>query len=138
MAEDKDWEHEAEEVEFTIKCRMRRRWARPFLSMLNHMEWCGQAGHSSMIGLYADGDGDYHPKFEVAGFEKFPPQPPMINDDYSWSNVMFDSDVTPETMRRFADNAHNCYDNLTEEQKSRVRQWLRDWSKPVLGEQIDL
>lgn len=137
MAEDKDWKHEAEEIEFTIKCRMRRRWARPFLSMLNYMEWCGQAGHSSMIGLYADGDGDYRPKFEVAEFEKFPPQPPMISN-YASDNVMFDSDVTPEIMRRFADNTNNCYDNLTEEQKQQVRRWLRDWSKQILGEQIDL
>ena len=93
-----DRERDSEEVDFVIKCRMKRRWARPFLCMLEYMECCGDIGHSSMVGLFADGDGDFYPKFEVSGFEKFPRQPPMFSN-YSSDNVMFDSDVTAETMR---------------------------------------
>ena len=28
------------------------------------MEHCGDIGHSSIVGFYSDGDGDFHPKFE--------------------------------------------------------------------------
>jgi len=53
-----------EEVEFTVKCKMRRRWAIQFLSMLKCMQYYGGLGCSREVGMYADGDGDYHPKFE--------------------------------------------------------------------------
>lgn len=33
--------------------------------MLKHMEICGQVGHSAIIGFYADGDGDFRPKFTI-------------------------------------------------------------------------
>ena len=32
--------------------------------MLKWMESCGNLGHSSIVGFYADGDGDFRPKFE--------------------------------------------------------------------------
>ena len=32
--------------------------------MLKHMELCGNIGHSSVVAFYADGDGDFRPKFE--------------------------------------------------------------------------
>jgi hypothetical protein len=53
-----------EEVEFTIKCKMKRRWAIQFLSMLKCMEYYGNLGCSREVGMYADGDGDFRPKFE--------------------------------------------------------------------------
>ena len=28
------------------------------------MESCGNLGHSSVVGFYSDGDGDFRPKFE--------------------------------------------------------------------------
>ena len=59
------------EIEFTIKVTMNERWVDDFCSMLKWMEACGKAGHSSMTGFYADGDGDFRPTFEIdAAFDK--------------------------------------------------------------------
>lgn len=33
--------------------------------MLNWMQSCGNLGHSSLVGFYADGDGDFRPKFNI-------------------------------------------------------------------------
>jgi hypothetical protein len=61
MENEKD---ENERIMFTIKCTMKRRWARQFLSMLKYMQFLGNAGGSRKVALYADGDGDFRPKFE--------------------------------------------------------------------------
>lgn len=29
------------------------------------MESCGNLGHSSVVGFYSDGDGDFRPKFNI-------------------------------------------------------------------------
>ena len=52
-------------VEFNIKVTMEERWVNDFCSMLSWMESCGKIGHSSIVGFYADGDGDFRPKFEI-------------------------------------------------------------------------
>lgn len=59
------------EVEFTIKCQMRTRWIPYFVSMLQTMENYGRAGHSAVVGLYSDGDGDFRPHFELHGVKAF-------------------------------------------------------------------
>ena len=51
-------------VTINIKATMSERWVNDFCSMLNWMESCGNLGHSSIVGFYADGDGDFRPKFE--------------------------------------------------------------------------
>lgn len=51
-------------AEFTIKCRMKSRWVPHFLAMLNYMQQLGGLGGSRKVSLYADGDGDFRPKFE--------------------------------------------------------------------------
>ncbi len=51
-------------TEFTIKVSMRNRWIPHFLSMLKYMQQLGAAGSSRKVLFYADGDGDFHPKFE--------------------------------------------------------------------------
>ena len=33
------------------------------MSFLKEMEHNGNVGHSSLLAFYADGDGDFHPKF---------------------------------------------------------------------------
>lgn len=53
-----------EEVEFTVKCKMRKCWAAQFLGMLKHMQMLGSIGSSREVTLFADGDGDFRPKFE--------------------------------------------------------------------------
>lgn len=52
------------EKTFNIKCTMEERWIDSFLSMLRYMEACGKTGHSTLIGFYSDGDGDFRPLFE--------------------------------------------------------------------------
>ena len=52
-------------VEFNIKATMDERWANDFCSMLQWMQSCGNLGHSSVVGFYSDGDGDFRPKFEI-------------------------------------------------------------------------
>ncbi len=52
------------EKTFNIKCTMEERWIDSFLSMLRYMEACGKIGHSTLIGFYSDGDGDFRPLFE--------------------------------------------------------------------------
>lgn len=52
-------------VTFNVQCTMDERWVDAFCSMLHYMENCGNKGHSSLIGFYADGDGDFRPNFEI-------------------------------------------------------------------------
>ena len=53
------------EVTFSITVTMNDRWVDDFCSMLKWMEFCGNIGHSSFVGFYADGDGDFRPKFQI-------------------------------------------------------------------------
>lgn len=50
---------------FTIEVTMNERWVNDFCSMLHWMQSCGNLGHSSLVGFYADGDGDFRPKFTI-------------------------------------------------------------------------
>lgn len=62
---------QVDKVTFNIKVTMNERWVNDFCSMLKWMESCGNLGHSSLIGFYADGDGDFRPKFKIdREFEK--------------------------------------------------------------------
>ena len=50
---------------FNIEVTMNERWIDDFCSMLKWMESCGNLGHSSIVGFFSDGDGDFHPKFKI-------------------------------------------------------------------------
>lgn len=52
------------EQTFTITVTMRKRWIPHFLAMLKYMQILGQMGSSRRVSIYADGDGDFRPKFE--------------------------------------------------------------------------
>jgi hypothetical protein len=54
-----------EEITFTIKCTMRKRWAPQLVSMLKRMQYLGAIGSSRKTAIYSDGDGDFRPRFEV-------------------------------------------------------------------------
>lgn len=56
---------EDETMEFDIHCKMSKAWANELLSMLKHMEDMGDTGRSGFIAFYADGDGDFRPKFST-------------------------------------------------------------------------
>lgn len=49
---------------FTINVEMEERWVPHFLGFLQQMERFGQVGSSRLMSFYADGDGDFRPKFE--------------------------------------------------------------------------
>jgi hypothetical protein len=60
--------------EFTITVRMKERWIPHFLSMLKYMERLGGLGGSREVSFYADGDGDFRPKFKYdIDFEEVKP-----------------------------------------------------------------
>jgi len=52
-----------DKVKFTIECEMEGRWVPHFLAMLFYMEQLGNWGSSREVGIMADGDGDFRPKF---------------------------------------------------------------------------
>ena len=54
----------SKKVQLNIKATIDERWVNDFCSMLKWMETCGNLGHSSVVGFYSDGDGDFRPKFE--------------------------------------------------------------------------
>ena len=49
---------------FTVKVTMGERWVPQFLGLLREMQRNGGVGHSAVLAFYADGDGDYRPRFE--------------------------------------------------------------------------
>ena len=49
---------------FTIEVEMEERWINCFMSMLNKMENLGRLGASRTVSIFADGDGDFQPKFK--------------------------------------------------------------------------
>ena len=72
---------------FTVKCTMRTRWVPNFLGMLKKMEQYGGMGCSGNITFYADGDGDFRPKFETTvGLPE--PANPIKDDD---GDLVFDA-----------------------------------------------
>lgn len=54
-----------ENRKFTIECEVPERWVDDFCAMLNSMQSFGNLGHSGVVGIYADGDGDFRPKFNI-------------------------------------------------------------------------
>lgn len=50
---------------FIIECEVPVRWVDDFCSFLKYLERCGGIGHSACVGFYADGDGDFRPKFNI-------------------------------------------------------------------------
>lgn len=61
---------------------MKDRWVPHFLGMLYHMERLGGQGSSRTVKFYADGDGDFRPKFKcIQSNEPLPhPASPTIDE----------------------------------------------------------
>ena len=77
-------------VTFNIQVTMEERWVDDFCSMLHKMEMNGAVGHSSVIGFYADGDGDFRPHFDID--KEFVVKPGIPKDDlFDKPEVMFDA-----------------------------------------------
>jgi len=61
-------------VKFTVEVEMKKRWVPHFLSMLSYMQYLGGVGGSRKVAIYADGDGDFRPKFRPSiEFERVKP-----------------------------------------------------------------
>ena len=54
-----------ENRKFVIECEVPERWVNDFCTMLRRIEFNGSIGHSGVIGIYADGDGDFRPRFNI-------------------------------------------------------------------------
>lgn len=67
-----------EVVEFTVTCKMRRRWAQQFLGMLKTMQYLGSVGRSREVTMFADGDGDFRPQFEWTDVVDAEPADPIL------------------------------------------------------------
>lgn len=52
-------------MKFSIEVEMSDRWAPYFVDFLKYLEKNGNIGHSSLVGFYADGDGDFRPRFKI-------------------------------------------------------------------------
>lgn len=54
-------------VALTITAEIPRRWVPCFLGLLETMQYCGDVGTSRQVTIFADGDGDFQPKFTWLG-----------------------------------------------------------------------
>ena len=54
-----------EKRKFIIECEVPERWVNDFCALLTSMQSFGNLGHSGVVGIYADGDGDFRPKFNI-------------------------------------------------------------------------
>ena len=52
-------------ITFDVTCTMNVRWAEQFLGMLHQMQRLGSMGSSRNVTIFADGDGDFRPKFQL-------------------------------------------------------------------------
>lgn len=64
---------------FTVEVEMKERWIPHFLSMLHYMQGLGEMGSSRTVSFYADGDGDFRPKFKPS--LEYEEQEPVRDDD---------------------------------------------------------
>lgn len=74
-------------VTFTVTCTMRPRWVPHFLGMLKRMQYLGAIGSSRNTTIFADGDGDFRPKFEWSCEDYVPAEP--VSD--KGGNALFDA-----------------------------------------------
>lgn len=64
-----------------IKANIPDRWVNCFCTFLKNLEMNGKIGHSSTIGFFADGDGDFRPTFDFdMEFEEI--KPDYYGEDY--------------------------------------------------------
>ena len=75
-------------MKFDIEVEMEDRWVPHFLGMLKAMETYGKIGSSRNIAIYADGDGDFHPKFKFNTVELPKPAHPVDEKD---GDLFFDA-----------------------------------------------
>ena len=65
------------------------RWVPVFLGFLERLRYCGSIGLSRKTTIYADGDGDFRPKFKIEAEDELP-EPAKPIEDIS-GNQLFDA-----------------------------------------------
>lgn len=65
-------------MNITINAEIPDRWVDTFCTMLKQMEHDGNIGHSEKVSIYADGDGDFRPKFNFS--KAFNRETPVTHD----------------------------------------------------------
>lgn len=75
---------------FNIEVTMKDRWVPYFISFLKQMENDGSVGHSEEIAFFADGDGDFHPKFKFSIKSK-DVKPIQLKKDYTQDIDLYDA-----------------------------------------------
>ena len=73
-------------MKFNVEVDMDERWIPHFLGMLKAMETYGNIGRSRKVAIYADGDGDFHPKFKFS--DELKPAHPSDEED---GDLLFDA-----------------------------------------------
>lgn len=54
-------------VTFNVAVTMNKRWVKEFVAFLKRLELDGSLGTSEFVAFYADGDGDFRPRFHIYG-----------------------------------------------------------------------
>lgn len=52
-------------VKFTIDVDIEERWVDEFCSFLRYLQFCGDVGHSCIVGFNADGNRDFKANFDI-------------------------------------------------------------------------
>jgi len=78
-------------MKFIVECEMKNRWVPHFMGMLKYMQQLGSSGASREVTFYADGDGDFQPKFKFRRrwFRKLPEVAKPTGDIYG--NRLYDA-----------------------------------------------
>lgn len=50
---------------FTIECTMDEQWIPTFMSFLKKLQYNGIVGHTGIVAIMSDGDGNFRPKFRT-------------------------------------------------------------------------
>lgn len=70
-----------DDVTFTVKVTMRARWVPHFMGMLSYMQRLGSMGSSRKVTFFADGDGDFRPRFQFSELDPMTPTASPMKDD---------------------------------------------------------
>ena len=76
-------------MRLTIIADIPDRWVPTFLGFLDRLRYCGSVGMSRNTTIYADGDGDFQPKFDITSDCELP-TPSEPSEDIR-GNQVFDA-----------------------------------------------
>lgn len=63
------------------------RWVPHFVGFLERLQYLGAVGCSRTTSIFADGDGDFRPRFEISSIDGDVPQAAAPSEDFSGRQV---------------------------------------------------